>query len=224
MQAFADRMMAWVAAPILFAAAAWLCVTVPHLSPWTRVEGGTFMLGSREEGAVSSPHEVHVVAFSIARNELTCGEYAEFRGEPAKDPRFPAAGVSYDDAQAYCAWLSSKLGRRVRLPTEAEWEVAARGGLRGARYPWGWGAPAGRACFAATAARRVGSFDPNPYGLHDMAGNVAEWCQAEEGAATAPVRGGSWADRDPKFLRVFQHVMLPRGYRDADVGFRVVVE
>ncbi len=224
MQAFANRNIAPAAALILFAVAGWLCAKVPPWSPWVRVDGGTAMLGSREEGAAESPRDEMVGGFSIGRTEITCGEYAEFRGESAPDPQRPISGISYDDALAYCAWLSEKLGRRVRLPTESEWEFAARGGVRGARYPWGWGAPEGRACFAADAPRRAGSFDPNPLGLHDMAGNVAEWCAAEDDAVRAPVRGGSWADRDPKFLRVFQHVMLPRGYRDADVGFRVVVE
>jgi len=224
MQAFADRIIAPAAALALLVAAGWLCVKAPSWSPWIRVEGGTAKLGSREEGAATLPHEETARGFSIGRTEVTCGEYAEFRAESASDPRLPASAVSYDDALAYCAWLSGKLGRRVRLPTETEWEFAARGGVRGARYPWGWGAPEGRACFAADAARRVGAFDPNPFGLHDMAGNVAEWCLADGEAGQAPVRGGSWADRDPKFLRVFQHVMLPRGYRDADVGFRVVIE
>ncbi|MFH0908841.1 MAG: SUMF1/EgtB/PvdO family nonheme iron enzyme [bacterium] len=224
MQAFADRTLSWAAALALFAVAGWLCVRVPDWSPWIRVGGGIFIFGSREEGSAEPPHEVKLAAFSIGRTELTCGEFAEFRTTTAPDPRRPVSAVSYDDALAYCAWLSEKLGRRVRLPTEAEWEFAARGGVLGARYPWGWGAPEGRACFASDSVRRVASFAANPVGLHDMAGNVAEWCQAEGDAARAPVRGGSWADRAPKFLRVFQHVMLPREYRDADVGFRVAVE
>lgn len=224
MQAFANRILAPAAALAMLAGAAALCVIVPPWSPWIRLEGGAATLGSREAGAAALPYEARVGGFSIGRTEVTCGEFAEFRGESAPDPGRPVARVSYDDAVAYCEWLTKKLGRRVRLPTEAEWEFAARGGIRGARYPWGWGAPEGRACFGADGVRRVGSFDHNPYGLHDMAGNVAEWCVAEDGAIQAPVRGGSWADRDAKFLRVFQRVMLPRDYRDADVGFRVVVE
>ena len=127
------------------------------------------------------------------------------------------------DAADYCRWLSEKSGETVRLPTEEEWEFAARGGIRRARYPWGWGSPDGRACYGARAVRRVASFQANPFGLYDMAGNVFEWCGPAVGEQ-APARGGSWAEKDPKFLRVFHRVLFPRDYRDADVGFRVVVE
>jgi formylglycine-generating enzyme required for sulfatase activity len=210
--------------------------------------GGVFMMGSREEGSEVAPFEAEVGRFWIGRHEVIVAEYAEYWNDAAvtnglPDPllerradrvvprsgcaRQPMAFVSYDDARAFCEWLSARTGRRVRLPTEREWEYAARGGVRGARFPWGWGNPRGRACFDAGGPVRVGSYRANGFGLHDLAGNVFEWCalpESEEGAAEAPARGGSWAESDARTLRVFHRERFPRGYRDADMGFRVAVE
>jgi formylglycine-generating enzyme required for sulfatase activity len=187
-----------------------------------RIPGGIFMMGSREAG--EPPREVAVRSFWMGRTEVTANEFAAFRPpDHMTATNRPVARVTRADAEEYCRWLSEKLGRRVRLPTEEEWEYAARGGIHGARFPWGWGQPEGRACFNASTACAVASFEPNRYGLFDMAGNLAEWCAGVD-EERAVVRGGSWADRDPGFLRVFARVALPPGYRDADVGFRIVVE
>ena len=113
----------------------------------------------------------------------------------------PVINVSWHEAQAYVAWLAEESGKAYRLPTEEEWEYAARGG-REARYPWGDAAPAGRAncgeCgdpFSNRSTAPVGSYEANGFGLYDMAGNVWQWV-ADQGAdeAARVVRGGSWYD------------------------------
>lgn len=105
---------------------------------------------------------------------------------------YPVICVSYLGAQSFCAWLSEKSGRRFRLPTESEWEIAARAGA----------APEARLDLAATAWTRetsggpkthpIGSKAPNAWGIHDLLGNIAEWCTAPDG--TGVLRGGSYLD------------------------------
>lgn len=212
------------------------------------VRGGVFTSGSREAQDENPPRDAVVGDLWIGRCEVTVSEYAAFLNEarpagarpPAaielREGRYvprwgmrkrPVTHVSYDDAAAYCGWLGAKAGRCVRLPTEAEWEHAARGGIDGGRYPWGWGDPSGRACFNSSCPRNAGSYGANPFGLCDMAGNVFEWCAlpaGEERAAQAMARGGSWAERDARSLRVYRRARFRRDYRDADVGFRIVVD
>jgi len=131
------------------------------------------------------------------------------------------AWVTYADAEAFAHWLSRKKGEPVRLPTPEEWEVAARGGVDGLRYPWGWEQPQHHARFAAGRTKRVGRYQPNALGLYDMAGNVAEWCAAEEGDV-AYALGGSYTETDPNLLHPSRRTAFPKTYRDADVGIRVV--
>lgn len=204
------------------------------------VPGGVALLGSRTAPERAPPREVALPAFHMSRTEVTVAQFVRFLEMTGADfaspqirrvgdayvmrqPAEPVAYVSYDEARAYAAWLSERLGRVFDLPTEDEWEFAARAGVRGAPYPWGWGDPSSRACFRAEGPMPVGCFAANPAGLRDLAGNVAEWCRPSDAeAARAPVRGGSWADRTEDLLRVYRRVALDRAYRDADVGFRVV--
>lgn len=181
-------------------------------------------------------------AFLIGSCEVSIAEFAEYLSEnpPAgKHPqiicgekgckperrleKFPAAHVSRTDAENFCYWLSEKTGRTVRLPTVAEWEHAARGGIRGAEFPWGWGSPTNNACFNAEGPVECGQYDANPFGLHDMAGNVAEWCSDSEGSELVAM-GGSWAERSEEMLRVDRRALFPPDYCDADTGFRILVE
>lgn len=203
--------------------------------------GGSARLGSRQGGPYAEERAIEVASFRMARTEVTVAQFVRFlemTGTPfdspqirrrgaaylMRQPKEPVTHVSYDQALAYAHWLARKLGQPVDLPTEDEWEYAARGGVRGAPYPWGWDEPAGRACFADAGPVAVGCFAANAWGLRDLAGNVAEWCRAvPPDGDRAPVRGGSWAERQPAMLHVARRIELPRGYRDADVGFRVIV-
>jgi formylglycine-generating enzyme required for sulfatase activity len=195
--------------------------------PLCEVPGGTARLGSREPGGMPH-HEACFTAFRMGAREITCGEFAQFRDEEpwrSAPPCHPATHISVDDALAYCSWLGRMIHARVRLPGEDEWEYAARGGIRGATFPWGWDAPGKRANFNARSVTPVAQFPANPFGLFDCAGNVAEWCSPPSPtSAVAIARGGSFADREEGRLNVFRRVEFPRNYRDADVGFRILVE
>lgn len=181
-------------------------------------------------------------ALEFGRCEVTAGEFAEWlndggaagfaetaqleRGEDGKwqvrrgvSRRAAVSEVSRAEAEGYAAWLGMREGRTVRLPTSAEWEWAARGGVRGAPWPWGWGGePRKMACVDALApAPRTGMYPANGYGLRDMAGNVFEWVADGDEA-----RGGAWSEPDAASLRVEKRQAFPAGYRGRDVGFRVV--
>ncbi len=166
------------------------------------IPAGDFFMGSVCGGEDEQPvHRVAVDGFWMDRFEVTNKDYEVFdpshrryRKSASKADDHPAVHVTWDDAQAYCNWRCDKEGvpaGTYRLPTEAEWEYAARGGLDGREYPWGDTAPDAfelvQANFKSGGARNgaeaadadctpVGSFRPNAFGLYDMAGNVWEWC------------------------------------------------
>lgn len=151
------------------------------------ITGATITLKERRTDPV-----VTVPAFRIARYPTTCTQYAKFVAEtghrapkwwggqtpPAGKEDHPVVGVNVADAQAYCKWLSLKRGTVVRLPTEAEWELAAAGPT-GRTYPWGEEEPSPkRAQYMALDTAPVGTHPAGatPEGVMDMAGNAWEWC------------------------------------------------
>ena len=193
-------------------------------------------------------HTVRLDTFWMDATEVTHAAYAEFVAKqghrapyhwldgkmPEDMGRFPAYNVDWHDARAFCEWKGK------RLPTEAEWERAARGNLEGARYPWGdekpdrtnarFSTPAGPASVAQHSA--------NEFGLHDMAGSVAEWCQdwfertyysnspAENPKGPSEgmyriVRGGAWSD-GPNRITVFFRNWIRPNQRTPNLGFRCV--
>lgn len=198
---------------------------------------------------------VTVPAFAIAKHAVTVGEYVVFGEHYAiadelrtdarfQDPRAPAAFVSWIDAVRYAQWLSRLTGKPYRLPRDAEFEKAARGGLAGRRFPWGDEPPAGRCDFdnANGKPRPVGSFPPNGYGLHDMAGSMWSWCEETyEQVAPDPsrmcyddtqvrdtrlnpvCRGGSFKSADVTVLQCAYRHEDPVDGRFDCIGFRLAL-
>jgi len=216
--------------------------------------GGTFRMGRNTlaGGDTGPEHPVRIGAFAIGQKEVTFDQYDLFaratgRGLP-KDFGWgrgdrPVVGVSWSDAEAYVNWLSRQTGHRYRLPTEAEWEYAARGGGRGS-YWWGFGLEPGRAaCFDCgspwdnKSTAPVGSFLPSPYSLYDTAGNVMEWVAdcyhpSYEGA---PIEGQARVDGDCRLrvarggafnkpsasMRAYVRTKLDPEAQLSNLGFRV---
>lgn len=228
---------------------------------FVEIPAGEFMMGSpdAEKGrlAVESQHRVKLTRpFFMGVHEVTCGQFQAFVnaegfkgvGLPDMAANQPVVRASWDDARDFCAWLGKTEKRKYRLPTEAEWEYAARAGARTA-YPWGddWAAGKGTANVAgaedgfATFAP-VGIFRPNAWGLHDVIDNASEWCADvwSDYAAGAVVvdptgiaipradarrvmRGGSHISVEPNFRLAYRAECLP-GDRVGDIGFRVCLE
>ena len=193
-------------------------------------------------------HPVNLSAYWMDATEVTHTAYADFvaaaahrapyhwpRGQlPRQLADYPVYNVDWEDASAYCRW------RGKRLPTEAEWERAARGGTEGRRYPWGDEKPdSERARFSTQEGPGpVAQYPANAFGLHDMAGGQGEWCQDwfdRAYYADSPVddprgpsdglykivRGGAWSD-GPARLTVFFRNWLPPAQRTPNIGFRCV--
>ena len=144
--------------------------------------GDAFKEGDKDEQPVKS---VFIDAFYMDTHEVTVGEYKKFLSETnhlkpnwtkisqySPTDQHPILYVTWHDAMAYTKWA------KKRLPSEAEWEYAARGGLTNQRYPWGNDINSKHANYKRQVGKtmKVGSYPPNNYGLHDISGNVAEWC------------------------------------------------
>jgi formylglycine-generating enzyme required for sulfatase activity len=200
-------------------------------------------------------HNVKLKRFAMAKNEVTFAQYDKFaeatgRSKPASGGwgrgNRPVINVSWKDASAYAQWLSKQTGAQYRLPTEAEWEFAARAGSE-KKFWWGNEVGESRAnCFncggqwSGKQTAPVGSYPASPYGVHDMAGNVMEWVQDcyRSGYADAPddgtavefkgckqrvVRGGGF-DSPSDLMRSSSRNQRKPTVRLNNLGFRVVRE
>lgn len=217
---------------------------------------GWFLMGSETGQDNEQPvRRVWVDAFEFAECQVTNAEYAQFvmatahRPSPQwSDPCLsnsdqPVVAVSWFDAAAYCEWLGSITNRHFRLPTEAEWERAARGGLEQQQYPWGNEPPESLANYATrwkTGPEPVAAGECNAYGLFDISANVHEWCadwfdanyysvapdQNPPGPSTGTrraSRGGSWRHYT-KVSRCAARSSIPPQFQYADYGFRVACD
>lgn len=228
---------------------------------WVEVDGGEFQMGDNFGEGDKDELPVHTVELSryrISRDEITFEQYGKYLlakpGGGSLPPdegwgrgRRPVINVTWGEADAFCKWLSTQTGKMIRLPTEAQWEFAARGKDQ-RRHPWGDIPPncslANYCCNHRTEP--VGSYPAGStiLGIHDMAGNVAEWCrdfydpnyygisliQDPEGPAGGThkvIRGGSWNCTLPLSARCADRHNLPHGgqlYAASDLGFRIVWE
>jgi formylglycine-generating enzyme required for sulfatase activity len=210
------------------------CAASPRV---VAIAGGTLRVGPGDweaQGQIK-PHTANVAAFAIDAYEVHEARYAAcvaaeacaavpLRGEPGRS----VSGVTLAEAAAFCAWAGGA------LPTSDELAFAAAG-TRGRRYAWGdtgavcrraaWGLRGGPCGEGARGPEVTGSHPDgaSPEGVHDLAGNVAEWARpVGEAAAVAEVRGGAWADGAASALRSWHRRELPVGMRSAEVGFRCV--
>jgi formylglycine-generating enzyme len=175
------------------------------------------------------------------------GELYAWKGAQPPSDRLnhPVTLVRWEDATSYCRWLSRLLGRAVRLPTEAEWEKAARGGLERQPFPWGQGLDRQRANFLSDPSQKNNhgttpcrTYPANGYGLFDMSGNVWEWVadwydpayysHSPERNPTGPldgqfriVRGGGWLSADESMLTCSHRHRVPTDTYSYGIGFRV---
>ncbi len=217
------------------------------------IPAGSYLMGSDAGQDVERPvHCVFVDAFALAETQVTNAQYARFLDAthlppPAHfaDPDFnhsdqPVVAVSWFDAVAYCDWLAGLTGTNYRLPSEAEWERAARADLENALFPWGDEPPTSRPRYAErwqTGPEPVRQSPPNALGLFEMCENVHEWCsdwfqpdyysispernpRGPETGERKSSRGGSWRHYI-KISRCSTRSSIPPDFRYADYGFRV---
>lgn len=216
-----------------------------------RIEGGTFTMGCQNENDTSCyywekpAHKVTLNTFYMARYPVTQKDWLAVVGDKpwfTKDcPDCPVENVSWYDAQVFLSRLNQLTGKFYRLPTEAEWEYAARGGSKSKNYTFagsntlnvvGW-----HEGNSNRISHPVGGKQPNELGLYDMSGNVWQWCsdwfddkyysKSPEENPQGPgresyrsCRGGSWWSEE-KDCRVTNRDRYPPDARDDDVGFRI---
>jgi formylglycine-generating enzyme required for sulfatase activity len=217
-----------------------------HLEPsdLIHIPGGEFQMGQENGRDDERPvHRVTVAPFLLCRFQTTNAHWEAFRKATGREKAefahetAPAASVNWFDALAFCRWLSAEWGMHVHLPTEAEWEFAARGGLEGKLYPWGDAPRVYDGRRWQHGPEPVATSEPNGFDLFDMCENVHEWCSdwydagyyvvspAENPQGPAhgfrrASRGGAWRHHI-KFSRCAARSSIPPEFRYADYGFRV---
>ncbi|OQY02808.1 MAG: hypothetical protein B6I20_06400 [Bacteroidetes bacterium 4572_117] len=228
------------------------------------VRGGAFQMGNNNAGTDEKPvHTVILSDFSIGKYEVTVAEYKVFCRETKKKMpplpnkqwyeehedvkkwvwrnKYPMLNVSWNDAMAYCKWLSKKTGQKYTLPTEAQWEYAARGGQKSNNYKFSGSNNINMVAWYDETThekgpRPVGLLKPNELGIYDMSGNAWEWCFDKYGRYKGTVsrnpkgpkngnfrviRGGSWYYIDDMARITSRDGPYPH-YANYNYGFRLV--
>ena len=213
------------------------------------VQGGTFTMGcTSEQGSDCDnderpAHRVTVSTFYMSKYEITQKQWVEIMGSnPSKfkGDNLPVEQVSWKDVQKFIRKLNAKTGKQYRLPTEAEWEYAARGGTKSKGYKYSGSNTLSNVAWyddnSGNTTHPVGSKMPNELGLYDMSGNVWEWCgdwygdygssfqTNPTGASSGSyrvLRGGGWGD-DARYCRVSYRYGSHPGDRGGGIGFRLV--
>ena len=217
---------------------------------------GEFVMGADKGHDEERPmHRVWVDCFELGTHQVRNGDYAAFldaTGHPAPPcwndsnlnrPGQPVVAVSWFDAVEFCEWFGAISGKPCRLPTEAEWERAARGGREDTDYAWGGVPPSQWLEYQRRWSGKVGgpldvgSGSPNPFGIYDIGENVHEWCsdwydaayyarspsrnpQGPASGSRRASRGGSWRHQI-KVSRTAARSSIPPEFHYADYGFRV---
>lgn len=213
-------------------------------APMILVQGGDFIMGDDSGELDERPvHRVFIDAFYIDEHEVTVRQYEKYLNatgrtkplywQPEYDnPNDPVVGVSWQDAADYARWADK------RLPTEAEWEYAARGGNLKQKYPWGDKVDPSYANYNSFGLLPVKSLKPNTFGIYDMIGNVWEWCSdwydgnyyaaSSQKNPTGPVsgthkvlRGGAWYCDEREVRVANRYYALPDAH-SFNIGFRCV--
>lgn len=220
---------------------------------WVFVAGGTFRMGNNNglSPDESPEHEVTLQSFSISATEVTFDQYDRFceatkRNKPNDNGwgrgTMPVINVNWNDAFEYCQWASTITGTAIRLPTEAEWEYAARGGIKSRGFTFsGSNDVDAVAWYSENSGKKthsVGGRHPNELGIYDMTGNVWEWCAdwySDEYYSVSPennpqgpvsgqyhvLRGGSWLS-NAAYCHITTRSALRSDYISVNNGFRVV--
>ena len=217
------------------------------------IPGARFLMGSASGQDCERPvHRAWTDDFLLAATQVTNAEYQRFVNATSSDPppfwndanfglpRHPITGVSWFDANRYCQWLAAQTGRSYRLPTEAEWERAARGDFEQNDFPWGNEPPQSLPDYGTrwqNGPEPVAHYAPNSFGLYNIGDNVHEWCSdwydpnyyasspernpcgPEQGQRKSS-RGGSWRHH-VKVARCSARSSIPPDFHYADYGFRL---
>lgn len=248
--------------------------TALQMNRMVRVEGGTYKMGSKDSDKTADndeqkEHDVTIKTFEISKFEVTVWEWKQYtKANKFKMPlkpewgwqdNYPINGITWEEAIAYCNWLSKKeklqpvyskqgpnyvcnfKANGYRLPTEAEWEFAAKGGVKSKGYKFSGGNDANEVAWHKAISKNsphtVGTKLPNELGLYDMSGNVWEWCwdwynkdyykiekgdnpKGPEMGERKCVRGGSW-DSQVNYLRPANRISTPPNKTHEFYGFRV---